>query len=384
MLGTISIRALKAIKPMSVPMRTASTINPSMVHMARKSNTAQRARPEIYHHEDQHTVTLSTGQSIYIDSRIDFSAKTNAIDALKNESISHRLQQGFDSYFSTINADQFALTCKSGTDELMYNHNGQSVRSEIISALRSSIDAKVDDIELIVPHDGLCTSTHPIKTTDGVCFELSHQLAYQLRGNARVTDETISSYLSAWKTKIETNDYSTLEWRCRLASPFKLVTDAKQFALLFERSHILTADKTIMENYLNDFPQLVHRNHSRVDIMKNVLFVGMGWWILHKFCKSITLSRVMSEIKKGEQSIGRSARYRYNNVLGSTKVGTLIVCAGVAITGLISLVTVDDIIQTREDMLIATGMAAAICGLPYGFLMLVVLNCILPDHEQLF
>ena len=381
MLGTRSIRALKAIKPMSVPMRTATTINPSMVHIARKSNTSQRACPEIYHHEDQHTVTLSTGQSIYIDSRIDFSAKTNAIDTLKNESISHKLQQGFDSYFSTINADQFAITRKSGTDELMYNHNGQSVRSEIISALRSSIDAKVDDIELIVPHDGLCTSTHPIKTADGVCFELSHQLAYQLRGNAGVTDETISSYLSAWKTEIESLDYCALKWSSKLESPFKLVTDAKQFALLFECSHVLTADNTILENYLKDFPQLVHISESKVDTMVGVLIMGLCWQPLAKFCQSFALSQVMSEIKEGKQSIGRSAQARYKDALHSIGTGTIMVYVSV---GLVGLLAAANIIRTRADMLIVTGIVSAICGLPYGLVMLVVLECNLPYREQLF
>lgn len=380
-----SIRSLRTLNSLSgTHARSISTIRcVTPIRTVRKANQKGRPRAnqrEVYRREDTYTIARPPGKLITFDSRVDVSVSLDDSKHITCRDMDLAFERNLRVYFEDIN-DQISLKWRPSTDELVYDQGDRPVSKVFANAMGNHYDALVDTAELVVPHDGLCTSILPIKTSDSVRFEVQHQLAYQIQRNEEPTDDDISLHLDAWKAELESSEYCDLKHSSDPTSSFKLVANTEHECRLFERSHIITADKTILENYLKDFPQLVHIQQSRMNTMLETLLFGPCWLVIEKMCETITRSLIMSEIKNGEQSIGRSAVARYKKIEESAEIGALI---AYIIAGIIGIFIAANIIQTRDDLLIAVGIAAAVCGLPYATAMFIAGNCAFPYYQRVF
>lgn len=369
MRSTRSFQTLNSLS--STHARSISTLHcVTPIRTVRKSNQNSRPRAnqrEVYRREDTYTIARPPGKLITFDSRVDISMGLNDSEHIKYRDMDLKFEQNLRDYFEGI-GDQLSFKWRPDTNELVYEQSDKPVSKVFANAMGSHYDALVENAELVVPHGGMSTSIYPIKTSDGVRFDIQHQLAHQIQRNGVPTDDEISKYLDAWRASIESSDYCGNKYNRNPTSPFKLVTNTEHEYRLFERSHVLTTDKAILENFSKDLPQLVRNQQPRMSTMAQTLLFGSGWMAIKKMCETITHLLIMYEIKHGKQSIGRSAVARYENVKEIIELAAW----GVYIMAcFISILVASDTIYTREGRLIAIGVAAAVCGLPWATVFLL-------------
>lgn len=373
-----STRSIRAINSRSA--HTISSLRTHKVNKAGPQRVFNHHTPiETFRLASQYPLTLKSEQPktpIYFESCIDFSGSLTDINALKaaRSQVEVQIQSKLSSYFNDMNTDQFGLRWKPDTDELVCDQS--TMPDQSVFLIDKNRDVKVDRVKLIVPHDGACASTAEFKTDDGVAFTATQEIVYQLNnGNKKVIDKAVDAQLDALGTLIASVSYSSIQASYDPESPFKLALAAHQTAVMFKRWHITSTPSEISELFIKALPALAHAEIPSLSLIHERLVLGLCAPALDNICNKYALSQVASLINEHECSIGRPAINHFKKELDT--VGAVVLGAYI-IFGILGLFLAGNTIQTQGGMMVATCLAAAACGLPYGCVMFIVGNCAIP------